>query len=157
MATADERLAQRLNELCDICHENRPNSGYDICEQCYQSTFLGRHRCIGCNSYVTNAYSCTICSTNVPPENADYEVLMRWLESRKVKKARSPLSPPISQMPRRVATNIDTHSSCTICLDGFNIEDELVTTPCLHVYHTACLVPWLSESDTCPTCITKVL
>ena len=153
----DEDFARQLNDLCDCCHENTPNMGYDICEDCYQTRFLGRFKCIGCGDYVMNAYSCPTCNANIPPEDADYTVVIDWLESRKSKRRRSNLGDPIDKMLIRKAVENDTNGSCSICLQTFNISDDLATTPCLHAYHKDCLIPWLSESDTCPVCITKVL
>ena len=155
--TTDEDFARQLNDLCDCCHENPPSIGYDICEDCYQTKFLGQYKCIGCGNYTTNAYSCNVCNANIPPEDADYTVVMNWLETRKVKKARRSLRNPIDQMSHRMAVETDTKNECSICLQTFNISDDLATTPCLHSYHKSCLIPWLFESDTCPVCVAKVL
>ncbi|XP_044477193.1 uncharacterized RING finger protein C2A9.04c-like [Mangifera indica] len=41
---------------------------------------------------------------------------------------------------------------CSICLEEFNVGDELCRLPCSHFYHEDCIVPWLEKSHTCPLC-----
>ena len=44
-------------------------------------------------------------------------------------------------------------SSCSICLQGFEIEQKISTaTVCHHTYHTNCLKMWIPKSTTCPYC-----
>eukprot|EP01063_Lacrimia_lanifica_P038648 TRINITY_DN8266_c0_g2_i5.p1 TRINITY_DN8266_c0_g2~~TRINITY_DN8266_c0_g2_i5.p1 ORF type:complete len:264 (+),score=24.95 TRINITY_DN8266_c0_g2_i5:1069-1860(+) len=45
-----------------------------------------------------------------------------------------------------------TSESCTVCRDSYAVGDELAQMPCGHMYHTACLMPWLRRTNTCPTC-----
>ena len=43
--------------------------------------------------------------------------------------------------------------NCTICLDQYKDEDELIGLPCEHYFHTDCVEPWLKqESNKCPIC-----
>ena len=46
-------------------------------------------------------------------------------------------------------------ATCNICLGSLD-EDEVKTLPCLHVFHTGCIDPWLRQSIHCPTCKTRV-
>lgn len=41
-----------------------------------------------------------------------------------------------------------------ICQDPYKLDDHLITLPCKfsHAFHTDCIVPWLENSGTCPTC-----
>ncbi|XP_042960433.1 E3 ubiquitin-protein ligase SDIR1-like [Carya illinoinensis] len=44
---------------------------------------------------------------------------------------------------------------CSICLEEFassNGAEELLRMDCSHVYHRACILPWLQKSNTCPAC-----
>jgi hypothetical protein len=41
---------------------------------------------------------------------------------------------------------------CPICLDEFDEEKKCFVTNCGHKFHEKCLVGWLSERDTCPSC-----
>ncbi|XP_059306519.1 E3 ubiquitin-protein ligase SGR9, amyloplastic-like [Lycium ferocissimum] len=42
--------------------------------------------------------------------------------------------------------------TCPVCQDEFKHENEVITTYCSHAFHTSCLLPWLSQKNTCPTC-----
>lgn len=41
---------------------------------------------------------------------------------------------------------------CSICLEEFCDELEVVCLPCLHLYHKDCIVKWLHTSHLCPLC-----
>ncbi len=47
-------------------------------------------------------------------------------------------------------------SNCAICLEDIQkkSKDVLVTT-CAHLFHETCLVPWLRQQSSCPTCKTN--
>jgi hypothetical protein len=45
--------------------------------------------------------------------------------------------------------------SCAICAANWHFKDDVGTiqvTPCLHVYHQACLNTWLDKNNSCPEC-----
>ncbi|OIR57960.1 MAG: uncharacterized protein A8A55_1262 [Amphiamblys sp. WSBS2006] len=42
--------------------------------------------------------------------------------------------------------------ACPVCLGGLLGGGKIVTLLCLHTFHRDCIVPWLRESQTCPTC-----
>ena len=46
----------------------------------------------------------------------------------------------------------DDKSSCTVCLEDFKLDDEVRISPCLHVYHKACIETWLGIRNICPNC-----
>lgn len=52
-------------------------------------------------------------------------------------------------------------NDCPICFDSFKIDDDIVMTPCNHLFHKQCLKTWfynLSEpKHTCPYCRTNFL
>ncbi|GJJ73403.1 E3 ubiquitin-protein ligase RNF115/126 [Entomortierella parvispora] len=43
-------------------------------------------------------------------------------------------------------------TECSVCKDEFTKEDTLLQLPCKHIFHDACIKPWLKVSGTCPTC-----
>eukprot|EP00045_Choanoeca_perplexa_P015895 m.206713 g.206713 ORF g.206713 m.206713 type:complete len:166 (+) comp17109_c0_seq1:1824-2321(+) len=44
-------------------------------------------------------------------------------------------------------------TSCCICLADFEAEDVILTLPCNHGFHRACIEPWLMRRQrTCPLC-----
>ncbi|KAK4253432.1 hypothetical protein QN277_010738 [Acacia crassicarpa] len=41
---------------------------------------------------------------------------------------------------------------CAICKDVLAIGTEVNQLPCSHLYHTCCILPWLSARNSCPLC-----
>ncbi|GAA5823524.1 hypothetical protein JCM11251_000667 [Rhodosporidiobolus azoricus] len=63
----------------------------------------------------------------------------------------------IEKLPRVEITqellDADSITTCGICLDSFSLSETAIALPkCHHIYHQDCLVPWLKNSGTCPTC-----
>ena len=46
--------------------------------------------------------------------------------------------------------------SCAICFASFAKEDPVAQLSCRHIFHTACIRPWLERNMSCPTCRTAV-
>lgn len=45
--------------------------------------------------------------------------------------------------------------TCAICLDGYDVDNRVRVLGCEHVFHTACIDPWLRRGrPTCPLCQT---
>ncbi|KAG4385594.1 hypothetical protein AAZX31_12G123200 [Glycine max] len=42
--------------------------------------------------------------------------------------------------------------SCAICLEDFEPSEEVMLTPCNHMFHEDCIVPWLTSKGQCPVC-----
>lgn len=42
--------------------------------------------------------------------------------------------------------------TCTICLEDFKAEEEVMLTPCNHMFHEPCIVPWVKSHAQCPIC-----
>jgi hypothetical protein len=59
---------------------------------------------------------------------------------------------PFSALP----VGSEINSSCTICLNDYTGEDEVMKLPCGHVFHTGCIESWLSISQLCPVDRTNV-
>ena len=48
--------------------------------------------------------------------------------------------------------NEGENNNCIICLNDFEIGDNVTSLPCLHVYHTDCIKSWLKSKNHCPIC-----
>ena len=72
------------------------------------------------------------------------------------------ISPPST--PEMTTHKSNTHNqdinTCVICLDVFNLFDDIKTLPCGHIFHQNCIDTWLSGrcsedscfTNICPTC-----
>ncbi|WCJ43680.1 RING/U-box superfamily protein [Euphorbia peplus] len=47
---------------------------------------------------------------------------------------------------------VDNNSSCSICLEEFEIGSEAKEMPCKHTFHGNCIHPWLELHSSCPVC-----
>ena len=43
-------------------------------------------------------------------------------------------------------------AECSICKEEFKKHDKVYQLPCKHVFHPDCIVPWLEQHNSCPTC-----
>lgn len=41
---------------------------------------------------------------------------------------------------------------CSVCLDDFEVGNEVKEMPCKHMFHDKCIIPWLELHSTCPVC-----
>lgn len=47
---------------------------------------------------------------------------------------------------------------CAVCKDQFSLHTEdpdeqvVITLPCKHPFHSPCILPWLKQNGTCPSC-----
>lgn len=50
---------------------------------------------------------------------------------------------------------IEVMTACTICLEDFKKESQVIETPCHHLYHSKCITNWLYKNvmhPKCPNC-----
>lgn len=50
----------------------------------------------------------------------------------------------------------ETKTKCSICIDEIQEGDMGLFLPCKHWFHENCVVLWLKEHNTCPTCRTPI-
>ena len=43
-------------------------------------------------------------------------------------------------------------NSCAICKNEFKIGEECLLMPCNHLFHENCLMPWITNRNSCPVC-----
>lgn len=48
-------------------------------------------------------------------------------------------------------------SSCTICLEDYDTNEEIVKTLCNHYFHKKCIVDWCIMNNSCPICRKVIL
>lgn len=60
----------------------------------------------------------------------------------------------IESMPivKIVATHVSAESHCAVCKEPFELDSDAREMPCKHIYHSDCILPWLSIRNSCPVC-----
>ena len=46
----------------------------------------------------------------------------------------------------------EENKRCTICLEDFINNDNVIFLPCFHIFHKKCIFKWISKDATCPLC-----
>ncbi|XP_071735401.1 uncharacterized protein [Rutidosis leptorrhynchoides] len=46
----------------------------------------------------------------------------------------------------------DDYKKCVICLEDFQVKEIVMVTPCHHLFHEECIVPWVKSHGKCPVC-----
>uniref|UniRef100_A0A8C1BJX1 E3 ubiquitin-protein ligase RNF181 n=1 Tax=Cyprinus carpio carpio TaxID=630221 RepID=A0A8C1BJX1_CYPCA len=46
----------------------------------------------------------------------------------------------------------DKALKCPVCLLEFEEQETVREMPCKHLFHTGCILPWLSKTNSCPLC-----
>ncbi|PWA55498.1 zinc finger, RING/FYVE/PHD-type [Artemisia annua] len=46
----------------------------------------------------------------------------------------------------------DDYKKCVICLEDFELKEVVMVTPCNHIFHEDCILPWVKSHGRCPVC-----
>lgn len=57
----------------------------------------------------------------------------------------------VESMPT-VEVGAGSESYCAVCTEAFEAGSEAREMPCKHIYHSECILPWLSMRNSCPVC-----
>jgi len=61
-----------------------------------------------------------------------------------------------NQLPVHKFNDVDkleeNKKECVICMEKFIKNDEIITLPCIHMFHKNCIKNWLDRSNICPIC-----
>ncbi|KAJ6723552.1 ANAPHASE-PROMOTING COMPLEX SUBUNIT 11 RING-H2 FINGER PROTEIN [Salix koriyanagi] len=52
----------------------------------------------------------------------------------------------------RASETEDDGQRCAVCLEDFEPRESVMLTPCNHMFHEECIVPWVKSNGKCPVC-----
>lgn len=88
-----------------------------------------------------------------------FDRLLDQLAQIEVNGMARPENPPASKsaiesMPTIpiAANHVSSESHCAVCKEAFVLGSEAREMPCKHIYHSDCILPWLSLRNSCPVC-----
>ncbi|XP_008575959.1 PREDICTED: E3 ubiquitin-protein ligase RNF181 isoform X1 [Galeopterus variegatus] len=58
----------------------------------------------------------------------------------------------VENLPRTVIRGSQAEIKCPVCLLEFEEEETVIEMPCHHLFHSSCILPWLSKTNSCPLC-----
>lgn len=93
-----------------------------------------------------------LCPDGVDPDRMTYEEMLEMQE--RVGKVTVGLSPAQFKMLQREKYSPKKHSisSCCVCLNDFEPDQEVVRLRCEHIFDSGCLERWTKENKCCPIC-----
>ncbi|XP_018855453.1 E3 ubiquitin-protein ligase RDUF2-like [Juglans regia] len=88
-----------------------------------------------------------------------FERLLEQLAQLEVTGLGRPENPPASKAAIEslptieiVDSHVGSESHCAVCKEAFELGVEAREMPCKHIYHSDCILPWLSLRNSCPVC-----
>ncbi|KAL5111412.1 hypothetical protein TcWFU_001599 [Taenia crassiceps] len=88
--------------------------------------------------------------------------LVHSSKSRRSRKLNAATKKALKQLPVKCLNQVDPLISegfeqCAICIEVFKPQDLIRSLPCRHMYHRACIDPWLLKHRSCPLCKQNIL
>ncbi|TVU50627.1 hypothetical protein EJB05_02005, partial [Eragrostis curvula] len=88
---------------------------------------------------------------------SQFEMLLdRFAEDNNTRRGAPPAAKSIvDNLPSvAISTSHETNGgvTCPVCKDHMPIRSVAKRLPCTHLYHSSCILPWLSYRNTCPVC-----
>lgn len=56
----------------------------------------------------------------------------------------------LSEISKEISSS--SENNCSVCKDNFEFGNIGLKLPCKHFFHEECIMPWLKERNSCPTC-----
>ncbi|XP_069622750.1 E3 ubiquitin-protein ligase RNF181 [Ranitomeya imitator] len=65
----------------------------------------------------------------------------------------------VENLPKVTVTakQADAGLKCPVCLLEFEEDETVRQLPCEHLFHSACILPWLGKTNSCPLCRDELL
>lgn len=76
-----------------------------------------------------------------PPSNTSRRISFYYRENNRV-----------NSNERHNSNGDEEGKRCAVCLEDFQPKEEVMTTPCNHMFHEQCIVPWVKSHGQCPVC-----
>jgi hypothetical protein len=75
-----------------------------------------------------------------------------------VNRPENEISAPRDSSTREILDDSEKDLICPICIQCIEVEQPIISLPCLHRFHGECLIQWLStHTRDCPYCRTEIL
>jgi len=55
-------------------------------------------------------------------------------------------------MVKITQAHLFSNAQCSVCLEKFELGTQVREMPCNHLFHSDCIVPWLTQHNSCPVC-----
>jgi hypothetical protein len=143
--------------ICTHClNENNNLTKWTCCECNETNELLSRFRCSSCNE--KRVCQCNECISNIMyipytlSDLLDSDIDYTELEDVEINNGLT--ENDLQKLEKIKWTNDNESSLCSICIQNYEINDELYILPCnkIHTFHIDCLNKWFKKNNTCPIC-----
>ncbi|XP_026408988.1 E3 ubiquitin-protein ligase RING1-like [Papaver somniferum] len=138
-----------------------PSSFYDYVTDCVLDSAFKLPEIVGGSFLLTACVIITI-QENLDVQEEDYPIHDGVTESmeednvRRIRASKSFIDGLKKEECRHNNGYSNDTTSCAICLERILDGSVISNMPCLHTFHSVCLVIWLHESNSCPICRCQV-